>query len=324
MEQSFRTVFSIPKADFDIAYQDQILAIGSCFAENIAKYLKKGRFHTEINPFGILYNPVSIAESLAFLWNDDILPESNIVQEGELWHSFLHHGSFSQLSLDTLKSNLEESLKIHRTFAKKTTRLLITLGTANVFIYKKSGKIVANCHKIPNTQFEKKRLTVQECVENLATVLQSIQQKNPTIEVILTVSPIRHIRDGFVENQRSKATLLLAAELLEQQFPFVHYFPAYELVMDDLRDYRFFNADMIHPNEQAIEYVWKAFAKKYFTSETSSIYEQIEQLNLAAAHRPLFPESSEYQLFLQKQITKKQALKQQYPNLNWNDNHFEN
>ncbi len=314
----FRTVFTIPNKNFDISYQDNILTIGSCFAENIAKYLQKGRFHVEINPFGILYNPVSIADALTLLWNEEtVLHEENFVQQGELWHSFLHHGSFGKLSQEEIITSIQENLNQQRAFAKKTTRLLLTLGTANVFEYRKTQKIVANCHKIPNNAFDKKRLTVTECVDNLAIAVENCGKLNPSLEIILTVSPIRHIRDGIVENQRSKATLLLAAEILEKQFPFVHYFPAYELIMDDLRDYRFFNADMIHPNDVAIDYVWKSFSHCFFNAATNNIYTAIEAHQRAEMHRPLFPESQEYQLFLQQQKIKKAAFKKQYPEAKW-------
>jgi hypothetical protein len=313
----FRTIINIPSASFDISPQDRILTIGSCFAENIAQYLQKGRFHVEINPFGILYNPISIAESLTLLWNEKTLSDENFIQQGELWHSFLHHGSFGKLNREDLILSIEKNLTQQRAFAKKTTRLLLTLGTANVFEYKKTQKIVANCHKIPNSEFNKKRLTVTECVDNLAFAIENSKAKNPNLEVILTVSPIRHIRDGIVENQRSKATLLLAAEMLEKQFSFVHYFPAYEIVMDDLRDYRFFNTDMIHPNDVAIDYVWKAFTNCFFNTETNHIYTMIEAYQRAEMHRPLFPESQEYQLFLQQQSAKKRVLEEKFPSLNW-------
>jgi GSCFA family len=313
MSSTFRTILSVTKANFDISHQNHILTMGSCFAENIAQYLQKGRFHLEINPFGILYNPISIAQGLDFLYNDAPFPESELVQQGELWHSFLHHGSFAKLSKTELLADLNTRLEHHRAFAQKTNRIILTLGTANVFVYRDNGNVVANCHKIPNTAFDKRRLSVAECVAVFETVFQKMKTQYPDIQIIVTVSPVRHIRDGIVENQRSKATLLLAAEQLSQQFSFVHYFPAYEILMDDLRDYRFYNEDMIHPSDAAIAYVWEAFQDSFFSESCKNILSEVEALNRLLAHRPLFPETNEYQLFLRKQIEKSEVLQVKYP-----------
>lgn len=313
MSSTFRTILSVTKANFDISHQNHILTMGSCFAENIAQYLQKGRFYLEINPFGILYNPISIAQGLDLLWSNSAFPETELVQQGELWHSFLHHGSFAKLTKTALLEDLKTRLEAHRVFAKKTNRIILTLGTANVFVYRDTGKVVANCHKIPNTAFDKRRLSVAECVAAFDSIFQKIKTQYPDIQVIVTVSPVRHIRDGIVENQRSKATLLLAAEQLTQQFSFVHYFPAYEILMDDLRDYRFYNEDMIHPNDTAIAYVWEAFQDSFFSESTKNILREVEALNRLLAHRPLFPETNEYQAFLRKQVKKSDAIQAKYP-----------
>ncbi len=313
MSSTFRTILSVTKANFDISHQNHIFTMGSCFAENIAQYLQKGRFHLEINPFGILYNPVSIAQGLELLYNESPIAAAELVQQGELWHSFLHHGSFAKLSKTALLEDLQTRLETHRAFAKKTNRIILTLGTANVFVYRDTGNIVANCHKIPNTAFDKRRLSVTECVAVFNSIFQKIKIQYPDTQIIVTVSPVRHIRDGIVENQRSKATLLLAAEQLAQQFSFVHYFPAYEILMDDLRDYRFYNEDMIHPNDTAIAYVWEAFGDSFFSESTKNILREVEALNRLLAHRPLFPETNEYQAFLRKQIEKSDALQAKYP-----------
>jgi lysophospholipase L1-like esterase len=313
MSSTFRTILSVTKANFDISHQNHILTMGSCFAENIAQYLQKGRFHLEINPFGILYNPISIAKGLGLLYNDTLFPESELVQQGELWHSFLHHGSFAKLSKTELLTDLNMRLEQHRAVAQKTNRIILTLGTANVFVYRDTGNVVANCHKMPNTAFDKRRLSVAECVAAFEAVFQKIKTQHPDIQIIVTVSPVRHIRDGIIENQRSKATLLLTAEQLAQKFPFVEYFPAYEILMDDLRDYRFYNEDMIHPSDAAVAYVWEAFQNSFFSESTKNILSEVDALNRLLAHRPLFPETNEYQLFLRKQIEKSEALQAKYP-----------
>lgn len=300
-----------------IGYEDNILSIGSCFAENMAAYLQKGKFQIETNPFGILYNPISIAEAIDYLWSEKPIDEAELVQQGELWHSFLHHGSFAHVDKIMLLEKLNADLNRKREHAQKTNRIILTLGTANVFVFKAKNQIVANCHKIPNSFFDKKRLTIEESANPLSIIFERIKTQNPNLEIILSVSPIRHIRDGLIENQRSKATILLAVEKLCAQFPFVHYFPAYEIVMDDLRDYRFFNADMIHPNEIAIEYIWNKFTTSFFSEKTSLIYKEINDLQIALAHRPLFPESKEYLSFINKTKQQERSLEEKYPHLNW-------
>jgi hypothetical protein len=314
---AFRTILPIEKAAIDMSYQDRILTMGSCFAENIAQYLQKGRFHVEINPFGILYNPIAMAQGLELLYNDAAFPENQIIQQGELWHSFLHHGSFGQLQRDDLLRLIQSRLTAHRAFSSHTNRLILTLGTATVYEYLPTGNIVANCHKIPNTQFNKRQLSITECVVAFTTIFEKIKSQQSDIQIIITVSPIRHLRDGILENQQSKAILLLAAAELSQKFEFVHYFPAYEIMMDDLRDYRFYAADMIHPNDTAIAYIWQAFMNHFFEEKTKAIYADVTAFNQSSAHRPLFPESESYQLFLRKQVAKEKEMKEKFPFLRW-------
>ncbi|MFZ4543749.1 MAG: GSCFA domain-containing protein [Saprospiraceae bacterium] len=313
MNNTFRTELKVPGAEIEISYQDQILMVGSCFAENIANYLQKGRFQVEVNPFGILYNPVSISDSIELLWKGEEFPEEHLVQQGELWHSFLHHGKFAQMERKKLLENIEIELKRGRTFVQQCSRLIITLGSATVYTYKASGKIVANCHKIPHSAFLKKRLGVDQCVETLSSIFKTIKQANPSIEIILTVSPVRHLRDGFTENQLSKATLLLSCAALQQVFPFVHYFPSYELIIDDLRDYRFFNTDMVHPNDIAIEYVWEHFNKTYFSENSMKIFAEVIALQSLKEHRPLFPDSGEYSRLKEMIAEKENLLLTKYP-----------
>jgi hypothetical protein len=317
MSNTFRTILEMEKAKTSLNYDHKMLSIGSCFAENIATYMKKGRFHIETNPFGILYNPISIATCLDYLWSENTMPSSVVIQQGELWHSFLHHGSFSQLSEKELYNTIEQNLEKNRVLAKQVTRIIVTLGTANVYEYRATGEVVANCHKIPNKDFDFRRLSIDECIRPLEKVFQQMKILQPNLEIILTISPIRHIRDGLVENQRSKATLLLATEALVKQLDYVHYFPAYEIVLDDLRDYRFFKEDMIHPSEEAIAYVWEAFVKMFFDEKTITIFKEIENWHRQTQHRPLFPQSNEYKTFLQNIEKKEMQLKIKYPKLAW-------
>lgn len=313
MNKTFRTILSCPKAGFELSYGDHICAVGSCFAENMSAKLQQGRFSTEINPFGILYNPVSIAETLQLQFGEAPYPEENLVEQNGMWHSFLHHGKFAATSREALLENIHKSLSETKKNAGKCTRLLLTLGSATVYEYRETGKIVANCHKIPNSHFNKKRLSVEECMAALLPALQQLKQENPMLEIIISVSPVRHLRDGFTENQLSKSTLLLACDALQKQLPFVHYFPAYELLMDDLRDYRFFNADMIHPNDMAIEYIWEQFMHSFFSEETEKIYAAVSELERLKAHRPHHPGSEESEQLKSKIVEKEAALQAKYP-----------
>ena len=225
----FRTTLNSTKSNTHIGYDDSILTIGSCFAENIGARLEALRFTTLMNPFGILYNPISISKNITKLLTEDTYTEKDIFHNGDLWHSWQHHGKFSAPQKDTILRGINDSLLEARTFFQKANRLIVTLGTANVFIEKKSGEVVANCHKVPSrnaetglNNFDKRRLTVEEIVENFTDILNKINAQKADIQIIITVSPIRHIRDGLIENQRSKATLILAVDEIGKRFKNVH------------------------------------------------------------------------------------------------------
>ena len=318
----FRTTLNPTKSNITIGYDDSILTIGSCFAENMGARLSALRFSTLTNPFGIIYNPISISTGITKLLTEEIYTEKDIFQNGDLWHSWQHHSKFSMPKKDDILRGINDSLLEATTFFQKANRLIITLGTANVFIEKKSGEVVANCHKVPSRNletgldnFDKKRLSIEEIVESFTDILNKINAQNTGIQIIITVSPIRHIRDGLIENQRSKATLLLAVEEICRQFQNVHYFPAYELMMDDLRDYRFYEADMIHPSSQAIDYIWDYFKEVFFTNKTNCVVNDVQKMNAMLQHRPLHPNTEGYQQFVNSVNNKMIELKTKYPYL---------
>lgn len=308
----FRTLISFKAPKTAIDYQDSLLSIGSCFAQNIGKKLAKYKFQTLSNPFGILYNPISICHTLECLIQEKKYTQVDIFQHQELWHSFDHHSQFSTPCAGETLRAINQASEQASVFIKKTNRLLITLGTAAVFFHKENKQIVANCHKLPAVSFERRRLGVVAMYERLYRTLQLLKKVLPELEVIMTVSPIRHIRDGLLENQRSKARLLLTIEQLEENLDFVHYFPAYEMLLDDLRDYRFYEADMIHPNQVAIDYVWEAFQQQYFKPQTQQILGQIQKIIAASEHRAFNPNTMAHQQFLKKQIEKIKHLEAQY------------
>ena len=309
---TFRTILPIPKAPFEIDYHTPILTLGSCFTENIGERLKALRLPISINPFGIVYNPISIANSINYLMTDVFFTEKDIFKYNELYHSWQHHGRFSSPDSAKILMGVNVEMEQGRNTIKKMKILMLTLGTAHIFIEKKSGQVVANCHKVPASHFEEKRLSVADIVGKLSDTFEKTTRQNIDCQIIITVSPIRHIKDGLVENQRSKATLLLAAEALSKQYKNVHYFPAYEIMMDDLRDYRFYEADMIHPNCQAIDYIWRRFLDTYFLEKTQGIMREVGKLNTMQNHRPLHDDTEGYQQFVDK-IKKYEAdLKAKY------------
>lgn len=314
---NFRTELQVQKFPFQINHQNALLSIGSCFTEHIGARLSALKFNHLQNPFGIVYNPISIAEQLEWLLSDNVYPESELFENQGLWHSWAHHGSFSGLNKNEVLTKINESLRQAQTHLPAVSRLLLTLGTASIFKLKENGRVVANCHKMPGQVFEKQRLTIDEIVARLLPVLQRIKIQNTDLQVVVTVSPVRHIRDGLIENQRSKATLLLAIDTLCEKLNFVHYFPAYELILDDLRDYRFFNADMIHPNETAIDYVWQRLGTAFFTTETQDLIRQVESILQASRHRPFNAQSAHHQIFMQIQLSKMEQLEAAYPFLNF-------
>lgn len=310
---NFRTILPVQKGVFSIDYQSPILCMGSCFTENIGQLFQNHKFSALLNPLGILYNPFSIRNGLNLLLSSKKYTHTDLVQHQDLWHSFDHHGIFSHPDQAVVLDKINTHLIQARTFLPKTKVLILTLGTANVFMHQATQKVVANCHKLPNTNFEKRRLTVEEIINELIPVLEEIKQRAPATNIIFTVSPVRHIRDGLIENQLSKATLLLAIEGLTQKLSYTHYFPAYELVVDDLRAYRFYEKDMVHPNASAIQYIWEYFQQTYFSDTTLVLLKKIGKIVQASQHRPFHINTKTHQQFVQKQLVKIQTLSQQYP-----------
>ncbi len=299
----FRTRLPQPlPGSFSIGHQDVTLCMGSCFATHIGAWLKELKFPCLLNPFGILYNPVSIGKNMQRLLTPQPYSRGNFVQQGGLWHSFDHHGVFSHPDFSQAVSGVNAALQEAAGFAKQANRLILTPGSAHVYTFKKTGQVVANCHKFPASDFEKRRLGVGEVVAALSAPIEQWKAARPDLEIILTISPVRHIRDGIVENQRSKATLALALDELCRQFPYAHYFPAYELLLDDLRDYRFYEADMVHPNETAIQYIRDYFGATFFAEATIALNRRISKIISAANHRPLHPNTPEHLRFVQQQL----------------------
>ncbi len=318
MMDSFRTVLAASPADFQIGHRDQLMLIGSCFTEHIGSRLADRKFQTLVNPFGIVYNPVSMAQCLErLLAENQSFTEADLVQNMGLWHSWAHHGHFSKPDRAQTLAGINSAYMQGVNHLQGTNRLLLTLGTAEVFSLKDSGQIVANNHKMPAAMFQTKRLDVGQVTDVLALALEKLALKNPGLRVILSVSPVRHLRNGMVENQRSKAVLVLACEAISRQFPNTCYFPAYELLLDDLRDYRFYASDMLHPSVLAVDYIWQYFSDMFFTEETKRLNGAIEKILTAAAHRPFNPDTAEHRAFVAAQLAAIAAFKQEWAGLDF-------
>jgi hypothetical protein len=312
---SFRTQLSLVASKQSISHQDCLLSIGSCFAESMGARLAESKFKVVLNPFGILFNPVSIALSIQHLLADKQYQAEELHCHCDLWHSLDHHSRFSTTSAENTLEKINSALQTGQEQLANATFLLVTLGSAHVWTYLPQNRIVANCHKLPAKDFSRRRLSVEETVEALYPVFAALGQQNPNLQIILTVSPVRYLRDGFVENQLSKATLLLACEQLRQRLPQVQYFPAYELLMDDLRDYRFYGEDLVHPSNTAVNYIWKNFGQVFFTPATQQLLTEITAIGQAAKHRPFQPASAAHQQFIQRQLALINQLEARHPGL---------
>lgn len=313
----FRTSIQPSPSMLQISYRDPILAMGSCFAENIGGRLASLKYQANVNPFGILFNPISIRNGLALLVNNYQFTENDLFHHNELWGSLQHHGRFSNPDkAATLKAIIDEA-ESARDCLSNAKVIMLTFGTAWVYKLKESGEVVANCHKLPEALFERHLLSVDEIVDAYIPLLNVVKKYIPDLRIILTVSPIRHLKDGLEGNQVSKSTLILAAIRLKEQLDMVHYFPAFEIMMDDLRDYRFYANDMVHPSELAIEYIWAVFEKTYLSDEDAPLRKRISKLNASLAHRPLFPQTEAFQKFAIQQNELLEQLKEELPDAEW-------
>lgn len=309
----FRTKVQIPSHNFEIDYNSSILSMGSCFVENIGYKLQNARFLSFINPFGALYNPLSLANSLHTLLSDSEFTEADLFEHASLWHSFAHSSAFSATSSEESLQMINSRLAAARYFLAEADVLILTFGAAWIFEEIQSGSVVANCHKLPASHFKRRRLSVDEIVKAMSAVFTELISLRPKLKIVLTVSPIRHWKDGAQENTISKSTLHLAINKLTEQFSYTHYFPAYEIVMDELRDYRFYAADMLHPSDVAVKYIWEQFSNSFFSKETIELKKRLEQIYADENHRPLHEDSVEYKRFFESIERKKQKLIEEFP-----------
>ncbi|WP_428232152.1 GSCFA domain-containing protein [Flavobacterium sp.] len=304
----FRTPIQIRKTNNSIDYNSKIISIGSCFAENMAEKFDYFKFQNETNPFGIIFNPVSIEKIIRRVFREEFYTEKDVFFYNERWHSYEVHSDLSNSDREELLETLNKAISETNKQLKEASHIIITYGTSWVYRNIESDEIVANCHKVPQMQFSKELLPVDVIQQSIQNTIDFIQALNPNVNFIFTVSPVRHIKDGFAENQWSKSHLFAAIHSLlkechserSRRLSGMEYFPSYEIMMDELRDYRFYAEDMLHPNQVAIDYIWHKFSENYISENSISTLQEILEIQKSLRHRSFNPESEQHQKFLAK------------------------
>ncbi len=314
MSSPFRLEFEPKPFDKKIQIGHQMMLMGSCFTEHIHQRLESYKFPSLQNPHGILFNPISIFTSLHQYLDESTIGPDDIFEVQGIWRNWNFHSSLSSADKSTALSSMNGAIQQGASFIKKADWLILTLGSAFVY-YHKNEMPVSNCHKVPITEFTKKLLTPENIILAFEQVYQKLRHVNPSLKVILTISPVRHLRDGFIENNRSKAVLINAVDQICAKLEDVLYFPSYELIIDDLRDYRFYAEDMVHPNYLATKYVWTKFVQTAFDGSAKEVLKELEDIKNAYEHKVLHPDSSEYQTFRTKYRNKIIELSERFPKM---------
>jgi len=296
-----------------IDYSSKIFLLGSCFSENIGNKLSYYKFQSVQNPFGILFHPKAIENLITNAINEKEYTENDIFFHNERWHCFDSHSQLSSSNKDELLENLNSAITLTNKQLNNSNHIIITLGTSWVYREISSDIIVANCHKIPQKKFLKEILSIDEITEHLEAINSLIKSVNKKTLITYTVSPVRHIKDGFIENQQSKAHLLAAIHKVTEPRNKIHYFPSYEIMMDELRDYRFYTDDMIHPNKTAINYIWEKFTDVWFSNDSLKTMKEVDTIQKGLTHRSFNPESDAHQKFLKNLEQKKETLIKAFP-----------
>jgi hypothetical protein len=315
---NFRTKIPISKFNFPIDYSSKIVSLGSCFAENMAEKFDFFKFQNSCNPFGILFHSLAIEKIISKAINTTFFGEEDIFFLNERWHCFDVHSDLSNANKDELLKTLNGFVITTKQQITEASHIIITYGTSWVYRNKQTKKVVANCHKVPQNLFDKEILSVATIEKSIQNTIDLIESVNPKCAVIFTISPVRHIKDGFVENQRSKANLISALHstfdirLLTQS-----YFPSNEIMMDELRDYRFYAEDMLHPNQIAINYIWERFCETTISIEANLIMTEVESIQRDLSHRPFNPNSESHLKFIKHLESKISKLKSEFPFMNF-------
>ncbi|MEN2400805.1 GSCFA domain-containing protein [Flavobacterium sp. MC2016-06] len=315
----FRTQVPISPSNNQIDYNSKIVSLGSCFAVNMAEKLDYFKFDNSCNPFGIIFNPVSIERIIKRVVEQELFTEKDVFFHNEQWHCYEVHSELSHSDKEEFLNKLNLLVKEFHYQIIKFSHLIITYGTSWIYRNNESQEIVANCHKVPQKQFLKELLSVEVIEKSIQNTINLIQTINPNAQFIFTVSPVRHIKDGFVENQLSKSHLFTALHQVlkthNSQLITHNYFPSYEIMMDELRDYRFYNEDMLHPNQVAIDYIWKCFSENFITENSISTMKEVAEIQKGLTHRSFNPESEQHKAFLSKLHQKRTILEQKWSHI---------
>lgn len=313
---NFTTKVSIPESHAPIDYNSKIVSLGSCFAENMAEKFEYFKFKNTVNPFGIIFNPVSIEKLVSRVINEAKFIENDVFFYNERWHCYEVHSDLSTIDKEEFLENLNTILQFTHQQLTQSSHIIITYGTSWIYRLKSNNEVVANCHKVPQNQFNKEILSIESIEESIQNTIHLIRKLNPDCQFIFTISPVRHIKDGFVENQRSKSHLISAIhQILNLKSQGLNYFPSYEILMDELRDYRFYADDMLHPSQRAVNYIWERFSEARISKESHSVMKEVETIQKGLAHRPFNPNSDSHQLFLLKLQDKVVNLQKQFPRI---------
>jgi len=315
---NLQTKIDITPPDFTIDYTSKLLLLGSCFAENMGEKFAHYKFDVDINPCGIAYNPFSVANTLDFIIDNKQFGPEELLYVDDKWTSLFHHGSFSDQDQTTCLTKINTRLAKASANFTKNDLLIITWGTAWVYRHVERDTIVTNCHKIPTKAFDRKRLTVSQIVERYASLIRRLQDTNPKLRILFTVSPIRHWKDGAHGNQLSKSILLLAIEQLQAHFKSIYYFPAYEIVLDELRDYRFYREDMLHLSTLTVDYIWERLLSSHISPQILDVMNRISRIKQGIAHRPFDEHAPKYQEMVEKLLTEIDDVTASYPSINFN------
>ncbi|MCB8963580.1 MAG: GSCFA domain-containing protein [Bacteroidales bacterium] len=315
-----RTEVEAPKYPFSIGFNTSTLFVGSCFTENVGAIMRENKMPVLVNPFGVVYNPFSIDKSLQSLVENRKYSETDLQFRNGLWFSYDHHTRFSSVSREECLLRINNAVGEGHRFMLGLSNLVVTFGTARVYRLKSSGQVVVNCHKVPAKEFDHQLMSVDEIVAIWSNRIAELLAMNSALRIIFTVSPIRHWKDGAEGNQVSKSTLIVAVHTLVRMFPDnAFYFPSYEIMMDDLRDYRFYDTDMLHPSPMAIEYIWAKFAKSFIDKESEGLIAQIRKIVQAAGHRPFNPATVEHQRFIAQTLTQIAQIMENHSGINFDD-----
>ena len=298
----FRTEVKIPVGSHSIGLDDPIVSLGSCFSEMIGSRLLDSKFNVLNNPFGTIYHPVAITQLIEMALADGKPTTDSYLLNKEVWHNYYFHSRLSSVRKEELQKNIEEKLEALKDYLSKSKWLIITLGSAFGYERVGNGELVANCHKMPAKLFNKRLYVAEKIITKFNSTLEVLKRINPEIKILLTVSPVRHIKDSLTLNSVSKSILRLACHDLQEQYKDVYYFPSYEIMMDDLRDYRFYSDDLIHPNKQGEDYIWGKFSEGFFESKTLKTLKKWSALKRSLNHKPFNPNTQEHLKFLKNRL----------------------